>query len=44
MKSIIITVVLCVFAYSGVGAILKTANAEKEHIGKIDEALALASK
>jgi hypothetical protein len=44
MKTLIAVIVLCVFAYSSVGAILKSVDIEQKHVNEINKALAMASK
>lgn len=41
MKTMITVIVLCVFAYAGAGAFLKTADAEQAHAIKTNNAVAL---
>lgn len=40
MKTVITVIVLCVFAYTGVGAMLKTVGNESEHTTQVNSALA----
>lgn len=42
MRTLITVAVLCVFTYSGVGAILKTLDSEKSYVEKTSTTLAQA--